>query len=76
LDRNGVFELPPLDKRGEAVVVQRLTQALVLLEQEGMEAEVACTLRQDEDSRQQPRHDPVQRDRLQPKGISPWGHVE
>jgi len=44
LDRNGVFELPPLDKRGEVVVIQRLTQALVLLEQEGMKAEVACTL--------------------------------
>ena len=76
LDGNGVFELPQLDKRREVVVVQRQASALVLVEQEGMEAEVARTLRQDEDSGQQPRHDPIQRDRLQPERVAPRSHVE
>ena len=76
LDGNGVLELPQLDKRRQVVVVQRQASALVLVEQEGMEAEVARTLRQDEDSWQQPRHDPVQRDRLQPERVAPRSHVE
>src|SRR5206468_11755664 len=44
LNGDGILELPHLDERREVIVVERQAPALILGEQEGVEAEVARPL--------------------------------